>query len=77
MRKKIPPSGRPACPPDTDAVLGCGDVTPESHNISESIDEQESISEEEAKKLLRDAIGKLFVKAVEYTYLQRFGKKPQ
>jgi hypothetical protein len=77
MRKKIPLSGGPACPPDTDVALGCGAVTPEMQGISDSVESNQSVSRAETEKFLRDAVGRLFIAVLEQIYEQRYGKKPQ
>jgi hypothetical protein len=38
MRKGIPLSGRPAKPPGTDIVLGCGVVIPKLYSIGDDME---------------------------------------
>ena len=76
MRKKIPPCGGPGCLPDTDVVSECGTVTPEMEKIPGSIDNPGTAIPEKTEQLLREAVGKLFIAALEQLYVQTYGKQP-
>lgn len=76
MRKKIPPSGGHGCLPATDLVLDCGTVTPEMEKILGTIDNPGTASPEETEKILREAVGKLFIAALKQLYEQHYGKQP-
>ena len=74
MRKKSPPSGGPVHTPEPSTVLGCGTVTPEMQDILGSIENCEHGRQEETEKFLREAVGKLFIAALEQVYQQQYGK---
>lgn len=74
MRKKFPPSGGPVQPLDASSVLGYGTVTTEMQDILGSIENCEHERQEETEKFLREAVGKLFIAALEQMYQQRYGK---
>jgi hypothetical protein len=71
MRKKSPTSHVPVRDPDNSAVLGSGTITPEMQDILGSMGNYDPATQEETEKFLRDAVGKLFIAALEQMYQQQ------
>jgi hypothetical protein len=71
MRKKNLPHRVPAFDPDTGSVLNCGTVTPEMQDVIGSMERYASDNQEETEKFFREAVGKLFIAALEQMYQQQ------
>ncbi len=71
MRKKNLPHHVPAFDPDTGSVLNCGAVSPEMQHVLGSMEHHTSDNQEETEKFFREAVGKLFIAALEQMYQQQ------
>ncbi|KAA2240874.1 hypothetical protein F0L74_32610 [Chitinophaga agrisoli] len=71
MRKKSPTSPVPVHPTHAHAILGSGPVTPEMQDILTGIDTYDPVTQAATEQYLRDAVGKLFIAALQQVYEQQ------
>jgi len=71
MRKKpVVPQG-PATDPNAGTVLGSGAITPDMQKILSSMEHYNPSTQEATEQFFHDAVGKLFLAALEQMYQQQ------